>query len=66
MKDKPEYSKVRLIAVDWDLYRDDTVVADLRIPRQGTLVMFNEGEEVERLVGQTGKDVIDAMFKSVL
>ena len=66
MKDNPEYSKIRLIAVDWDLYRDDKLVSDLRIPRQGTLVMFNAGEEVERLVAQTGADVIEAMFKSVL
>lgn len=66
MKDNPEYSKIRVIAVDWDLYRDDELVKDLRITGQGTLVMFNQGKEVERLVSQTAKDVIDAMFRSVL
>lgn len=65
-KDNPEFSKIKLIEVDWDLHRGEEIVSSLRIPRQGTLVMFNGGEEVLRLVGQTSKDVIRAMFKSVL
>ncbi len=64
--DNPEYSKVRLIEVDWDIHRKHDIVKKLRIPRHGTLVMFNKGEEVERLISQTSRDVIDSMFRSVM
>ena len=66
VKDNPEFTKIKLVAVDWNLHRGSELVETLRIPRQGTLVMFNKGEEVERLVAQTAPEVIEAMFKAVL
>ena len=63
---KPEYRKVTIMRVDWDTYRDDKLVKLLRIPRRSTLVMFNNGEEVARVVAQTGSSAIDALFKAVM
>ena len=64
--DNPEYAKVRLIEVDWDIHKKHEIIDKLRIIRHGTLVMFNNGQEVERLVSQTARDVIESMFKAVL
>ncbi len=59
------YRKVKVIYVDWDLHRNSPIASELKVYRQATLVMFHQGEEVQRLQFQTSKDVIEAMFKSV-
>ena len=63
---KPEYRKVTIMRVNWDTHRDDEFVKVLGIPRRSTLVMFNNGEEVARVVAQTGSSAIDALFKAVM
>ena len=52
--------------VDWDTYRNADIVKDLAVPRRSTLVMFNGGKEVGRVVAQTGGDAIEALFKAAL
>ena len=61
----PQYQVVSLIRVDWDEFRDAPIVTELAIPRRSTLVMFNGGEEVARVVAQTGSAAIEALFKAV-
>ncbi len=61
----PEYAAVTIIRVDWDDFKDAPIVTELGIPRRSTLVMFNQGEEVARVVAQTGSDVIEDLFKAV-
>ena len=63
---KPEYRNVTIIRVDWDTHRDAEFVTMLEIPRRSTLVMFNKGEEVARVVAQTGTPAIEALFKAVM
>jgi len=62
----PEYRAVSVIRVDWNQYSRDQIVSLLKIPRRSTLVMFNKGEEVGRVVAQTNRDAIEALFKAVL
>ena len=52
--------------VDWDTHRDADIVNELKIPRRSTLVMFNKGKEVARVVAQTGTPAIEALFKAVM
>jgi len=48
--------------VDWDTFRGDKIASDLKVRRQSTLVMFKDGQEIDRLIAQTASDVIEAMF----
>lgn len=50
--------------VDWDEYSRSEIVSELSIPRRSTLVMFNQGREVARVVAQTGSEQIDALFQA--
>lgn len=61
----PQYAAVTVIRVDWDEFRKAPIVSELSIPRRSTLVVFNQGEEVARVVAQTSKDAIEALFKAV-
>ena len=63
---KSEYRKVTIMRVDWDTYRDAEIVKSLAIPRRSTLVMFNNGVEVGRVVAQTSTAAIEALFKAVM
>jgi predicted metal-binding protein len=63
---KSEYRKVTIMRVDWDTHRDADIVNELKIPRRSTLVMFNKGKEVARVVAQTGTPAIEALFKAVM
>jgi hypothetical protein len=62
----PDYRTVTIMRVDWDTHRRDDFVAELKIPRRSTLVMFRDGNEVGRVVAQTGTDAIEALFKAAL
>ena len=62
----PAYQAVTWMRVDWDSHSDGDLVRELRIPRRSTLVMFNKGEEVGRVVAQTSESAIEALFKAVL
>ncbi len=65
MKANEAYANVKVINVDWDQYGRADFVKQLRIPRRSTLVMFNEGKEVGRVVAQTSTEAIEALFKAL-
>ena len=52
--------------VDWDTWKDTPITSELNIPRRSTLVMFNGGEEVGRVVAQHAKPAIAQLFDSVM
>ena len=62
----PAYQAVQIMRVDWDQFRDDPIVDELKIRRRSTLVMFNEGKEVARVVAQTSAAAIEVLFKAVV
>ena len=62
----PAYQAVKVMRVDWDLHRDSPVVSELKIARRSTLVMFNEGVEVGRVVAQTSASAIEPLFADVI
>ena len=62
----PAYRAVKIIRVDWDTHRGGPLVSELRIPRRSTLVMFKGGKEVARVVAQTRREEIEALFQAVM
>jgi len=66
LKANPDYSEITLIRADWDTYRKSALRKELEIRRRSTLVMFNGGEEIARVIAQTNKGVIEDMFKAAL
>lgn len=62
----PEYRVVKVMRVDWDTHRRDPIVTELKIPRRSTLVMFNEGKEVGRVIAQTQPEDIEVLFMAAL
>ena len=66
LKDNEAYSAVTIIIADWDEQKRSDLVKNLRIPRRSTLVMFNEREEVDRVIAQTSRESIESLFKAVL
>lgn len=64
-KINPKYAAVKIIRVDWDQFSKSKIVEQLKIPRRSTLVMFNKGKEVARVVAETRKDQLEKLFKAV-
>ncbi len=67
LKDANEsYANITWIKVDWDLYRSDDWVKEMRVQNQSTIVAFKEGEQVGRVIGQTGEGAISALLDKTL
>ena len=62
----PAYQAVTVMKVDWDKFSGDPIAAELNVKGRATLVMFSGGKEVGRVVGQTGADAIEPMFKAAV
>jgi hypothetical protein len=61
-----DYQKVKLVTVEWDVYKNDPISSKLRVTRQSTMVMFNKGTEVARTVSATSKADIAPLFNAAL
>ncbi len=60
------YKAVTIMRVDWDTFKGDEWVKELKVRRQSTLVMFKDGEEIDRLIAQTSSAVIEEMFAKAI
>ncbi|WP_260854791.1 thioredoxin family protein [Mesorhizobium amorphae] len=60
---KPEFKGLRKIDVDFDSQGD--VLRKFQVQTQATMLVFKNGKEVDRAVGQTRPEVIAALFKKV-
>jgi len=60
------YKGVTIVEMDWDKNRGSALAKQLNIPRRSTLIMYNNGKEVDRIVAATGKSrikrLIDAAY----
>lgn len=68
MQENPAYgTDITYIIVDWDTYKKQAIVQELQIPRRSTLVAIGpDKREVARVVAQTGKAEIRALFDAAL
>ena len=62
----PEYQAVTVMKVDWDRFSGDPIVGEFGVKSRATLVMFSGGEEVGRVIFETGADAIGALFKAAV
>lgn len=60
------YKAVKIIRVDWDKHADSDIVDELGVGGRSTLVMFNNGEEIGRVVSDTSEDSIGAIFEAAV
>ncbi len=58
----PAYQAVTIMKVDWDTFKNESIVTELEVRRRSTLVMFKNGEEIERVIAQTSAEAIEPMF----
>ena len=66
LDNNPAYQAVTWMKVDWDRFSGDPIVGELGVRGRATLVMISGGEEAGRVVGQTGADAIEPMFKAAV
>ena len=66
LQNNPEYQAVTVIKADWDTYRNTPIINELGVRRRSTLIVFNEGKEVARVVAQSQPNAIEALFQAVL
>lgn len=67
MAENPDYGRrLRLFVVDWDEYGAGALSRALKVPRRSTLVALKGREEIGRIVAQTGKAEIKALFDAAL
>lgn len=62
----PDYKKVTVLHADWDTFKEAPIATELAITRRSTLIMFNGGEEIGRLVAETNDGKIEALFKQAV
>ena len=62
----PSYRAVTVMKVDWDRFSGDPLAGEIGVRGRATLVMFSRGEEVGRVVGQTGAGAIEPLFKAAV
>ena len=58
------YKNITYLVVDYDNQKD--VLKKLNIFRQSTLIVFKDGKEVDRNIGETSSRVIESMLKKAL
>lgn len=56
------YKGMTIVEMDWDKYRGTKFAKSLNIPRRSTLIMYNGGREVGRLVAGTGQSQIKKLI----
>jgi thiol-disulfide isomerase/thioredoxin len=61
---KPEFSGLTRIDVDFDSRGD--VLSRFRVRTQSTMLVFKDGKEVGRQVGQTDRDAIADFFRKAM
>lgn len=61
---KPEFKNLEKIDVDFDSQGD--VLRAYRVQTQATMLVFKEGKEVDRAVGETDPAAIAALFQKVV
>tara|TARA_Y100001970_G_scaffold292339_1_gene433278 strand:- start:42029 stop:42253 length:225 start_codon:yes stop_codon:yes gene_type:complete len=63
----PKYNKaITFILVDWDTFRNKEVTRNRKVPRRSTLILLKSGEEVGRLIAQTGEEDIKELLEQAV
>lgn len=60
------FKAVKILRVDWDEHAKSDIVEELGVTGRSTLIMFNNKEEVGRVVADTSEDSIKPLFDAVV
>jgi thioredoxin-like negative regulator of GroEL len=60
----PKYGKVLMLTADFDVERE--LLARLKVRQQSTLIVFKNGVEVARTVGDTNAERIEALLDKAI
>lgn len=61
---QPDFATLRAFEVDFGSQRD--ILVRHQVTRQATILVFREGEEVDRMTGQTDAAVIEALLRRIV
>lgn len=61
---EPPYRGIRALKIDYD--RQEAALRTLRVARQSTLIVFKNGKEVGRSLGDTSRDGIESLLKKAI
>lgn len=65
--ENPAYAaQIVFLDVDWDMWKDSPVVAEMNIPRRSTLVVVKGDKELGRIVAGTARAEIKALMDTAL
>ncbi|MDZ4153148.1 thioredoxin family protein [Methylicorpusculum sp.] len=62
--EQPPYNQINALRVDFDQQKD--VVKSFKVLKQSTLIVFKNGQEVGRSLGDTNPDTIETLLKKAL
>ncbi|MDZ4151206.1 thioredoxin family protein [Methylicorpusculum sp.] len=62
--EQPPYNQINALRVDFDQQKD--VVKSFRVLKQSTLIVFKNGQEVGRSLGDTNPEAIETLLKKAL
>jgi len=60
------YKNVKILRVDWDEHSESDIVNELGVTGRSTLITFNQGKEVGRVVSDTSEEGISAIFDAAI
>lgn len=58
---RPDFAAMKKFEIDFDSQKD--VLTDLRVTTQSTMIVFRDGKEIDRQVGQTDPAEIEALLR---
>ena len=61
-----KYDAIQVFTVDWDKYRKSDLRKALNVPRRSTIILFKDGEELDRIIAHTSKSRIQQLFDMAL
>lgn len=61
---KPDFASMKKFDIDFDSQKD--ILAELRVTTQSTMIVFRDGKEIDRQVGQTDPAEIEAFMRKAL
>lgn len=59
-----DFAAVKKFEIDFDSQKD--ILADLRVTTQSTMIVFVDGKEIDRQVGQTDPAEIEALLRKAV
>ena len=62
--ENPDFAALRVFEVDFD--SQDDILAYFRVQSQSTMIVFRDGAEIDRQVGQSDPAVIEALLRQAI